>query len=472
MPMKMVHKIILGNALMIVLIILVYAFSYQKFDLVLAKLHFVEIADNLNASFLKMRLSEKNYFLYRNELALSSIRKLLQESELTIEGVSANIVKVVGRENFEKLNSRLKRYDDLVEKLEQSGNNNIDLEIMVREAGRDLRLFSESMINLERQRVNEIILASRRQLLLIICGALLLAIASSYLFFSKMFKRFRRIEKTAHSIAEGNFVTIQDDIPKNELGSCMLAINSMCEKLKTDQEQLIQSRKLASLGILTAGVAHELGNPLNNISMTAQTYLELYDRPGEEDRLDFMKTVLAESERIKKIVQDLLDFSRSKESDFNAGDINSVIRNSLRLVQNMLDISGIKSRLELAEALPPVFMDENKIQEVAVNLLTNAIHAMPAGGTIIIRTALAEDPDYVKIEIEDTGKGIPPEFLAHLFDPFFSTKGTAGTGLGLSISYGIIKKHQGRIYANSEVDVGTTFTIELPVSKTKEGKNE
>ena len=282
-----------------------------------------------------------------------------------------------------------------------------------------------------------------------------------------MFKNLRRIEKTANSISDGNFVKIEGKIPNNELGSAMGAINSMCEELKTGHEQLIQSRKLASLGTLTAGVAHELGNPLNNISMTAQTYLELVDHLSKEDGIDYMKTVLDESDRIKRIVQDLLDFSRTKEKDFTISDINKVMKNSLKLVQNMLDVSGIKTSLQLQENLPPVFIDENKIREVLVNLLTNAIHAMSAGGTVFLRTNLAEstDPTLI-IEIEDTGKGIPLEFMAHIFDPFFSTKGTEGTGLGLSISYGIIKKHKGTINVRSKVGVGTTFTIELPAYTT------
>jgi signal transduction histidine kinase len=226
------------------------------------------------------------------------------------------------------------------------------------------------------------------------------------------------------------------------------------------------------LGILTSGVAHELGNPLNNISMVAQTYLELYDRLGGEDRIEYMKTVLEESERIKKIVQDLLDFSRPKKADFKVGDINSVIRNSLKLVQNTLDISKIKSQLNLEESLPAVFIDEDRIREVLVNLLSNAVHAMPSGGSVFLRTRLAEDQENIIIEVEDTGKGIRQEFISYIFDPFFSTKGAEGTGLGLSISYGIVRRHNGKMDVRSKVGVGTTFVIELPIYKGKENGNE
>jgi signal transduction histidine kinase len=252
----------------------------------------------------------------------------------------------------------------------------------------------------------------------------------------------------------------------------MKAINSMCEELKTRHEQLIQSKKLSSLGILTAGVAHELGNPLNNISMVAQAYCELYDHLDKKERMDYMMTVLEETQRIKNIVQNLLNFSKPKNADFKISDINSLIRKSLRLVNNVLHVSGIETQLNLQEELPPVFIDDDKIQSVLVNLITNATQAMSPGGTLSVRTYCKENPHHIVIEIEDTGTGISPEFLSNIFDPFFSTKGTQGTGLGLSISYGIIKKHNGQIDVKSEVGVGTTFIIELPSYISKEDEDE
>ncbi len=473
--MKLVHKIILANSLGIISIILVAAFSYHDFGLLLAKLRFVEIADTLNASFLEMRLSEKNYFLYRDDSAIPSIKKQIQENYLTIEKMRSNIVRAIGDENFEKLQLNLKRYENAIHKMEETTERygkTHDIETAAREAGRALRLFSEKMVRIERQEVNGIIAASKGTLLSFFGLVILVAIMSSYLFFSRMFKNLRRIERTANSISEGNFVKIEGKIPNNELGSAMAAINSMCEELKTGHEQLVQSKKLASLGTLTAGVAHELGNPLNNISMTAQTYLELFEHLSEKDKIDYVRTVLDETERIRGIVEDLLDFSRAKQRDFKVADINIVMKNSLKLVQNMLDVSGIETKLELQEDLPPVFIDENKIREVLVNLLTNAMHAMSGRGTVFLRTKLAVSNDDIIIEIEDTGKGIPQEFLPHIFDPFFSTKGTEGTGLGLSISYGIIKKHKGRINVRSKVGGGATFTIQLPSYTTKEVNNE
>jgi two-component system NtrC family sensor kinase len=469
--MKLVHKITLGNALGIISIILIASFSYHEFDLVLAKLRFAEIADSLNASFLRMRLSEKNYFLYKDPSELSSIKDELKESHLKVESLTPDILKAIGRQNWKKFKLYLNKYEQEINELGKDNKTAPDMQMSIRESGRKLRFFSENMIRLERKTINEILSASKKTLLAFFCFIIFAAVTSSYLFFSKMFKNLRRIEKTACAISEGNFMKMKGNIQDNELGSVMKAMDTMCEELETRHEQLIQSKKLASLGILTSGVAHELGNPLNNISMVAQTYLELYDRLHKPDRIAYMKMVLEESERIKKIVQNLLDFARPKKADFKVADINSVVRNSLKLVQNTLDISGIESQLDFKEDLPAVFIDEDRIREVLVNLLSNAVNAMPSGGTVFIRTKLARKNDNIIIEVEDTGKGIPPEFVSYIFDPFFSTKGAEGTGLGLSISYGIVKRHYGKMDVRSKMGVGTTFIIELPIYKGKENEN-
>lgn len=467
--MKLVHKIILANSLGIITIILISVFSYHEFNMLRAKLSFVEIADTLNASFLKMRLAEKNYFLYKDTSSLQLIKSEIHRSKDMIGGMKRKIIVAVGYGSFTDLARRLNHYAKEIDNVGTSGGDIKNTELSVRAAGRDLKLFSGNMVRLERKKVNGIISAALNGLLYFFSLAILVAIIGTYLFFSNMFQNLRRIERATNSISKGNFNKIAEwKMPANELGSVMRAINSMCDELQTRHEQLIQSRKLASIGILTAGVAHELGNPLNNISMVAQTFLELHDDLLAEERLEYMETVLQECGRIKDIVRNLLDFSKPKDTEFRVLDINTIIKKTLKLVRNMINVAGIKTELDLQEKLPEVFIDEDKIQGVLVNIINNAIQAMPANGTLFIRTIRKEKEDNIIIEIEDTGKGIPAEFLSNIFDPFFSTKGTEGTGLGLSISYGIIKRHNGKISVKSEVGVGTTFIIELPVYISKE----
>ena len=461
--MKIKNKLIISNIINSAFIILIGFFAFQNMNLVLTKLRFVEIADDLNASFLEMRLSEKNYFLYRDKKALVEIREKIASTMRTIEAEKKDIIPAIGETDLKKLEYHLSAYSDFIEETARKHNPPAaGLEAKIRTAGRTLREFSDSITHLERKRVNEIILSSKLILIFSFWAILASALLISHFISQKIVRSLREIEKLTKSISEGNFNRIDGFRSKDELGSVITAVNSMSEELAHREEEIIQSKKLASLGILTAGVAHEITNPLNNISMIAQTYEELYDKLSEKDRINFMSTVDAETERIRKIVKNLLDFSKPKDANPNEADINSVIHRTLTLVQNMIDVSNVDTDVKLGDGLPPVFVDEHQIQQVLVNLITNAVQAMSAGGRLFISTRAGKAGNSVEITVRDTGKGIAPEFLPHIFDPFFSTKGEEGTGLGLSVSYGIIKNHHGDIRVESKTGVGTTFTVELP----------
>lgn len=230
-----------------------------------------------------------------------------------------------------------------------------------------------------------------------------------------------------------------------------------------------QRRSFSSIGVLVAGVAHELNNPVNNISMIAQTYDEMYVKLSEEQRIEFMRKIDQESERIKGIVNNLLDFARPKEPKPRRIDVNALLTKALVLVQNTLNVSSIETNLDLDDGLPDIFIDDNQVQQVFVNLFLNAAQAMAPGGRLFVSTRLQPDGKMVDIIIRDTGKGIQPEYLPHIFDPFFSTKEAGGTGLGLSVSYSIIKNHGGNIRAESRPGIGTTFTIQMPVNHIEKG---
>ena len=463
--MRIERKLIFSSGFNVGLIILIGLFAFQNLNLVLTKLRFVEIADDLNASFLEMRLSEKNYFLYRDESALFDIKAKIDKTADNIELVKNDIARAIGSRDLDLLMTYLKQYAEAVEETRTGRSKDTQMELKIRNEGKRLKEFSESVTRLERAQVNEIISDSKKILLYSFIIIFLLATTVSHFLSQKILRPLREIEKLARAISGGNFSKIHGLETRDELGSVIRAINLMSEELRNREEEILQSKKLASLGILTAGVAHELTNPLNNISMIAQTYAEVYDTLGREQRLEFMSKVEGETERIREIVKNLLDFSKPKEANLKEADINAVIRGGLKLVQNMLDISTIDTRLALAEGLPRVFIDEHQIQQVLVNLIVNAAQAMSAGGELAIVTRYNNKRHVVEIDIKDTGKGIPREFLPHVFDPFFSTKGVGGTGLGLSVSYGIVKNHKGTIRVESTVGAGTLFTIELPVNK-------
>lgn len=472
--MKIENNIILSNVFNIVLILLVGFFALENLNVMLTKLRFVEIADDLNASFLEMRISEKNYFLYGDEAALFEIRNKINNTMESIEAVKNDIARAIGEDNLERLRDYLKRYAFAVEEMRKSRSKDIQMETTLRSAGRKLREFSQATTKLEKRRVNEIISSSKKVLFYSFWAIVVVAILVSHFISQKILHSLRQIEKLAESISHGNFNGVREvkSVPGDEFGAVMNAINTMSEELKTREEELIQSKKLASLGVLTAGVAHELTNPLNNISMIAQNFVEYQDFLNRENRIGLMKKVEGEVERIQEIVRNLLDFSKPKEANLREADINDTVHKSLKLMQNTLDISNIETKLSLRPGLPHVFIDDHQIQQVLVNLILNAVHAMSPGGTLQISTEPGERGDMVNIAVRDTGKGIPPEFLPHIFDPFFTTKGVGGTGLGLSVSYGIIKNHKGNVKVESTVGEGTTFTIELPAYTGKEAVDE
>lgn len=485
------YRIFATSAFNVTLIILIGIFAIQVLNLMLTKMRFVEIADDLNASFLEMRLSEKNYFLYNEKSALFDIKDKIDRTMKSIGAVSSDISRAIGEDNLTLLKTHLAKYSDIVEQI-RNHERTEELQTALRTEGKNLKDFSTTITLMERKKVSNIITNSKIVLFCSFWVMLCSAVIVSHFISRKIVMQLRQIERHAMSISKGNFRKIEDvqskyasesiinfrywikrfwehidyiRQPKDEIESVINAINFMSDELGRREEQILQSKKLASMGILTAGVAHELMNPLNNISMIAETYEEVCDKLSKEARDEFIRDIEGETERIKKIVRNLLDFSKPREANLKEADINAVINKTLTLVQNMLDISNINTKLNLEEVLPKLLVDEHQMQQVLVNLITNAVQAMSPGEELSISSRLARNRDSVEIVIMDSGKGIPPEFLPHIFDPFFSTKGDGGTGLGLSVSYGIIKNHKGDIRVESKLGVGTTFTIELPVYK-------
>src|SRR5712664_2238373 len=228
------------------------------------------------------------------------------------------------------------------------------------------------------------------------------------------------------------------------------------------QEQKIQNEKLTSLGLLAAGVAHEVNTPLAVIS----NYIQMLARqlPGDDPRHTIIEKIVKQTFRASEIVNNLLNFSRTGALEFTEVNLNSVVEETLSLIAHPLKTAHVRVTRNLQQELPPVLGSNNKLQQVFLNLFMNARDAMPTGGMVEVRTA--SNNGTVEIEITDTGAGIPRENVHRIFDPFFTTKGSGrGTGLGLSVSYGIIKEHAGRIDVRSTPGKGTSFHVEFPAAR-------
>jgi two-component system NtrC family sensor kinase len=227
------------------------------------------------------------------------------------------------------------------------------------------------------------------------------------------------------------------------------------------QAELFQSEKLAALGEMSAGIAHEINNPLTGILMYGSM---LYNDPRLEPELkEDLAVILRETKRCGGIVRGLLEFSRKSVPQKSMTSISQLMDKTLCLVENQALFFNIRVIRKYDPLQPDVFLDPNQIEQVFMNLIFNAAHAMQEGGTLTIETGTTDTGNSVWVKIHDTGCGIPPENLERIFNPFFSTKGVHGTGLGLSVSYGVVESHGGQIEVESVPGEGSTFTITLPL---------
>jgi PAS domain S-box-containing protein len=250
-------------------------------------------------------------------------------------------------------------------------------------------------------------------------------------------------------------------------------------KRKQTEEELIQSEKMVSLGQLAASVVHEVNNPLAGIMV----YVKLLQKKLKENNIQAestekqLKKMEQELDRTTRIIRNLLTFARQSEPSMNPVEVNKVIDAALFLIGNQINLEHVQLEKNLETDLPLVLADFDKIQQVLINIILNATQAMPDGGILTITTSVAKNvkignsrTDAVRIDIQDTGIGIPKENLKKLFTPFFTTKEKGkGVGLGLSVVHGIIGKHKGKIDVESEINVGTTFSIYLEAMNGKKG---
>ena len=317
--------------------------------------------------------------------------------------------------------------------------------------------------------------------IMITVAGMVLALALGYVIASKMSRPVKQLIEASNQVSQGNLSPKIGPISKSEIGVLQKTFKQMLTSLQErDKRQrveseikLLQSEKQASIGKLAGGVAHEVNNPLTGIFTFTHMLLRRKDIP-EEVRID-LETIAQETERVRKIVKGLLDFSRQTELNREPTEVNRLVRFTLSLVENQALIKGVSLNFEPGEGLPMITLDRNQMQSVLLNIIINALDATEPGGSITVTTNIGistSKPGQKGIEIlcTDTGCGIPPENLNRLFDPFFTTKDVGhGTGLGLSVSYGIVERHGGTIWVQSKVGKGSTFKVWLPTEEQSEG---
>jgi two-component system NtrC family sensor kinase len=319
--------------------------------------------------------------------------------------------------------------------------------------------------------------------ILLTAAGIALAIGLGYFLESKIMQPVHRIIKASAQVSQGNLSPEIGPVSKGEIGVLQKTFTEMLTSLKErDRQQkaeseirLVQSEKQAGIGKLAAGVAHEINNPLTGVLTFTHMLLRRKDI-GHDVRSDLQKIVHA-TERVRKIVKGLLDFSRQTKLNPEALDVNRLVRSAISLVENQALVKGLNLNFEPGEDLPRLTLDRGQLESVILNIILNAFDATEPGDSITLSTGISVSANQthhkgVEIVVTDTGCGIPPEHLDKLFDPFFTTKEIGqGTGLGLSVSYGIVERHGGTIRVQSEVGRGSTFTIWLPIDE-RSGKYE
>ena len=309
---------------------------------------------------------------------------------------------------------------------------------------------------------------------LVILASVILAIVIGIFLTHRIMQPIHRLIKASQEVSDGNLIYDLGPMSKDKEIAVLQVmfwkmVNSMKRRRMASQTQIIQSEKQASIGRLAAGVGHEINNPLTGV--LTYTHMLLRRKDISDDIRSDLNVIAESTERVRKIVKGLLDFSRQTRLDPELIDINQLVTSTIKLMENQALLKGVLVQFKPGKDIPMMIIDRNKIESVLLNILINALDATKSGDTITIQTTTgvsADDVGHMGVEIviADTGCGILPENLNKLFDPFFTTKEVgSGTGLGLSVSYGIIKEHGGTIRVQSDINKGSTFFIWLPLNQ-------
>ena len=427
------------------------------------KLEMLEFSYQIQNGILESRRLEKNYFLYGNDDFLHENLQIVNTTMDICRKLTAGDKNLLVSAKLKDLEAHLAAYGERISRLFSSLNSaeRDALVADIRQSGKRISDISEQVVFFEKNQIHLMIGQLRQQLISWSSIAILIGIMLAIIMVYLVFKPLSLIKQAAEAIARGRFVKVDVLNTRDEIQQVMEAFNIMVSELERRQDQLIQAEKLSSLGTLTAGVAHQLNNPLNNISTSCQIAIDEFTSGDEKIQQQMLHNIEQETLRARDVVKNLLEFARTQEFAPQQAALAEVVHKSILLAKSQIrpDI-GMTVDIPADLVLP---MDVQRMQEVFINLIINATQAIDRQGQITIRAALDVATGEVVIEIQDNGQGIPEKNLARIFDPFFTTKEVGvGTGLGLSVVYGIVQQHRGSIAVQSKAGQGTSFFIRLP----------
>ena len=433
-----------------------------------SKIEVIESFYELNQKILETRRHEKNFLLYGNNSDLVSALNYLEEVRTTINKPMESFFLSPDQEALTR-NIELDEYARILTQLgipQLPPTKAAVLKAQLRRLGHELTQVVFELDTHARQEVEKEARRYREMVLGILGTALMLGALLCIFLVRWIVQPLQAIRQATGRIMVGEMDTIpmgraiRSSIEGVEL---VESLNKMLSALEAKQNQLIQSTKLAAIGKVTAGIAHEINNPLNNISLTAEVLLEDLPNLDCSERMEMVRDVLVQADRAREVVRHLLDFSRTRKPTVREKvNLLKLLSASMVLLKNQMRIAQVETTASFPEEPLLVLGNPNQLQQVLVNIILNGIQAMEPGGTLKLSASVDQENKKALLTISDTGTGIPVASQAQIFDPFFTTKND-GTGLGLSVSYAIIRDHHGDITLESSPDKGTTFRVVLPL---------
>ena len=471
LPQTIRMQIVTAFLVCFVVMAAIIALNDRNFRRLSHSMQFFEVAQELNSTILEMRRYEKNYFLYRQRFNYEETITYTNQLAVTLERERESLAVAIGQENHQRFVQNVRDYLDLMTRLGRSDCDDArcaDLEARIRGVGQNLVLLADQLLATERRAIDTLL---RQMVPLPLMSLLALVSLLAFVIFfigERVVRPLARITRESEAVARGAFEQITTyGGHKNEIHHLVAAINRMMRELEKRQAQLVQSRKIASIGTLTAGIAHEINNPINNISLILESLIEDGDRMPDDERRRLYQDAMDQADRTSEIVKNLLEFSRASHPRMETVSLEELVDKTTRLIGNEMRLHNIRLLKQVVPGLPQIYLDKGGVQQVLLNLFMNAIQAMDDGGTLQVTVAQAPSGHEIRIDVADTGPGIEAEIIDRIFDPFFTTKKEGvGTGLGLSVSYSIIKKHGGRMEVDSTPGQGTRFSIYLPMAAT------
>ena len=463
LPDSLRHKIVYGYGAVAVLVIGLSAFSLLEMRVLAEQISAGERIHRFLGVALEIRRFEKNYFLYHQPTDLAENRDYVAQARRMLDRDIGVFAAFEDPAHLRTLIAVLDDYERLMVS-HAPDSNDVVLEARIRQAGKTIVTAAEDWSRAERTILQEQIDHHRRWLIAAIGSIVVLVFGAGQLLAWRLTRPLKALEQAMDAVADGRLAKLDMAAPDREIAALTRAFNHVLEQLETRQRQLLRSEKLAALGTLLSGVAHELNNPLSNISTSCEILKEEVGTDSTVFSSELLEQIDTETWRARRIVRSLLDYARDHDFRRETIALASLVDDSLRLLK-----AQIPAQVDIVADVPETLSvsgDRQRLQQVVFNLLGNALDALEGAGEIRIMARRDATTPFIAIEIHDNGHGIPADILPRIFDPFFTTKDVGhGLGLGLFIVFEIIEEHGGSISVTSDPETGTHFLIRLPAQE-------